>query len=337
MTANQPPSEQPNENPQQPAMPQQQVPISPIPPQSAYGYPPPYPINPQYGYPPSGYYTQINQYQQAQAPKAYALRPSNMGREYIPIAPKSGSLIQAWFSILHNLSMANIGGWASTARTSWTVISFAAIGFLSSLSTIALYFIVNNIILPLVPTSFNSTNATTGSTIQLNLQAIMSSEINSIVYLIPFIAIITPLFTSFGLAIFMPQHLGTIRERFVRALKPIALTSVPLYIVSILVFSLIASVTFFIYTRNPITSSSSAPDIANFVLISILVTIPISIFANVYQYMGLIQSGSIGSSLNRWATFGIFLLSSFILGILVDIIIIPIYMNSVFHAIQTIH
>jgi hypothetical protein len=59
-----------------------------------------------------------------------------------------------------------------------------------------------------------------------------------------------------------------------------------------------------------------------------LIAIPVT----VYQYMMQIQSGAVGAAMNRWAIFGINLLTGFVLGVALNIILQPIIFAAVFHS-----
>jgi hypothetical protein len=299
-----PPQEQPSPAPQMP-------PVGSVPP----GYPPP-------GYAPYGYMPPMQPYY---VPPGYV--PANTlpaSDYYVPselvlfgtqqrlvqqVPANKGNLWQAWVSIATNLSRANIAGWAQAATkgwVSWSIAIFCLIdGALGALVSIAAYISILYF-LPQIHDRLSSQadidvyNAVLSFTQSYGLLVVIG--------FVAFIMIYAPLgvfYNSFWWALFMPGELGKLAERYRRNLKPYALSLMGPLCASLLIVLLLMGF-------GALALVNPAISFAGLIIVDLL-----SLLLSVYSIAMVVQAGSVGTTMNRWAVFGV----NFLAGVVAQTVI----------------
>jgi hypothetical protein len=135
----------------------------------------------------------------------------------------------------------------------------------------------------------------------------------------------------FGQALFMSPSLGSVGQRFQRAMRPWALAQVGLQTLGVLAVAIFAvvfttmllpSLHTLIATAAPdgtptdAASQSAVGGILGTFGILFLFSIPAAIYGIAMQ----VQPGAVGAAMNRWAVFGINLLTSVVLGFVLGIV-----------------
>jgi hypothetical protein len=331
MAEQQPPAdEQPQGSPPQPApgvVPPGYPPSGMMPPPGySYPAPPPYGTMPPTGYPAysQGYYYppgSVPVYAPPPPPREYAVPPAQPGQPWQIVPPTRGTLFQAWVSVGTRLTRQNIAAWAQASQKGWAAWSIVTYLILTVLPFLAAA-IVGAFISPSIAQNIATASGQTISASDLQALQIGFAVAAAV------IAIVVPLFglgsqyaIVFFWALFMPQGLGTIRERMSRAIKPYALalpaTGLAAFIVATISFS---SVAYILSIVNYASFASNAPQIPPALGIVLPVFFLIATAAEVYTISLLVQSGSVGTTLNRWAVFGIDLLAGLIFGFAIDVL-----------------
>jgi hypothetical protein len=262
--------------------------------------PPPYP------YQTNGYASEYPPFPNPEylfPPREYALPPELPGYPYRVISPATGSLQEAWRSIASTLSRTIIASWSQITTRRWITTSLLAAAVIA--------FMFNTFGQTLVYVRHMSLGTA-------DTRVLLTSIYNVIKSPISFVGGI--LLVSYGLAIFMPPSLGEINQRFLRALKPLALSSVGLAISGGLVafFGQLTKV----FTDGYHFSGQNLPEIAfrgSLGCLTSLLIIPLVI----YSIALFIQAGSIGSTLERWKVALISIASFIVFGIAIGILSIP--------------
>jgi hypothetical protein len=345
MNPNQPPQPPPGGQPNQPppgaVPPQGAVPPGYPPPQGAVppGYPPPQgaipPGYPPYyqGYPPPIYmappmYITPPVYV---PPAAYHVPPSNgQPPEFVP--PAEGSVVRAWFSVATNLSRQNYVAWAQRVTRQWATQSVLMAAGLLAVTAI-IYSVMIQIIFQSITSAIQSNPnlATSATAIQDATNAMNGYSVFLVISVI--LTYLAQVFAiPFGQALFMSPSLGSVRQRFLRALQPWVLALVGLQAVGVLVSAILAVILIVVFlpglhtliaTVSPNGSPSNAVigDILSSYLSAFTIIFLVGTPAAVYTYGMQIQSGAVGSAMNRWAVFGINLLTSVVISFALSIIL----------------
>ncbi len=291
-----------------------QPPQNPYP--NMYGYNPMYPPPPQIQY-----------------PKGYWVKPDMANAPIEEIPPAHGNVIQAWLSIGVRITRKNIARWSNVEQPSWTLISLLVyfllpiIGFIfiEIVTFQPLYDFLGQIVFIINKNNINGTGPIlpTGNT----LHAFMIYEyISIIVYLL-----ITNIGVFFVLALYLAgvadARLGTFKERYGRAIRPLALAFAPVGILQFFLFVfggigflLINNAGAFTYIVN--LSGSANPDFSQvfaYIAIGMLAYLPIAILTDAYIIAHLVQGGNVGTGVNRWGVFGLSLAAGVTVGIVVEI------------------
>ncbi len=288
------------------------------------GYPPP-------GYAP-GYYMPPPPY----VPPAVYHIPAADGRPPQMVPPASGSLLQAWLSIAVHPSRQNIAAWAQIATAGWVRASIIVAVVLQLAYATVLALVIHSI----VESALSQATGLDAAT-QSSLQS-MANLIFGVVLIAPVTYLLKVFAIPFGQALFMSSGLGTTGQRFQRALKPWALAQVGmtsatflfgLLIVVLLEVQLVPSLQSLI-ASNGASGPSTAFVNSVFTLYGLifLVYIPFT----VYQYMMQIQSGAVGAAMNRWAIFGINLLTALVVGLVLNIVLQPIFFATFLRSVATL-
>ncbi len=339
MSSSEPP-QPPDSGPPQP--PQYPPPGYPPPGYPPPGYPPPgYPPQgyPPQGYPPQGYplpgyppqfpqgYPQQGGYQvvppQYVPPAVYHV-PATEGRQPEFVQAKQGSLIQAWFSLLLRPSRQNFAAWSQRATRGWAIGSIVTAGIIELLflgGAMAGMVVLLNFLMP-------SINASTPG---VTFNASFFTPFIVLTVVITPIAFIMQAFSiPFGQALFMSGGLGKLRQRYARAIVPWSLSLVGTVIACAVVGGIVATLVAVVVNRI-VTQNLSTADAASTIGIALLVFTPFYIFLAVYQVMLQVQSGAVGAAMNRWAIFGINLLTGLVMGVIFSIILQPIQLIVLSH------
>lgn len=291
-----------------------QVPPSNDPNNPQPDYPPPG-VTPPPGYPQPGYPAQGG-YQQ---PLGYAPQPNIQ-----PVEAANGSIAQAWAqSALPDRR--RIASWAQAGTQSWATTSIIAAAVIGVIGSVA-----GNLFPYLANTTLRVTSNGVTRTTTTTVGAIVGSAIGQVIAVVGFL-----LFFGLFLALFMPGTFGPFGTRFQRALKPVSLVAVSVAIVSVIlsVFSGIFYVNIApnlqkildavkLHPNNPdaTTLQNAAGPILGFGSLLALLGLLYLVYA-ISQY---VQSGSVGSALNRWAAFGAVLLAYLATGIVSFLIGLPL-------------
>ncbi len=299
-------------------------------PPPGYGYPPPgQQPPPGYGYPPPGQqpppgYGYPPPLRPAYVPPAQYHVPPTDGRppEFVP--PAVGTLFQAWRALGRRPSRQNYAAWAQAMQPGWirsSVITATAITLVFGIILFGgifggLIFLFNTVAAndPQIGANNPAINGVLGS---------FGLFFGLIALVIPLNFLASVFAIPFGQAVFMSSTLGTLRQRYDRALKPWALAQVPLQFVSAVGFTVfvgLIALLFVIGANQPSNSTIGALMLVGF-LLYFVVLIPLSIYSIAQQ----VQAGSVGTGLNRWAVFGINLLTGFVLGIALNIVTQPLF------------
>lgn len=249
--------------------------------------------------------------------------PPNGGTPPQFVPPAQGSVAQAWVALATRPSRQNFVAWAQIATRDW-VLQSIALGFAfyfvyALLLSFGLYSVTNTIITGLPSSgsvSFTQAIAAFGNTYVITL------IIGPLVYLAQAFAI------PFGQAIFMPATFGTLGQRYQRALRPWALAQ-PAYGILVLLVGLVGfGLGYLLLVPNlqnlSTASSSQLGTLEGNATIMFLVIFLLLGLGTAYSITMQVQSGAVGASMNRWAVFGINLLTGFVLGIAENIILQPI-------------
>jgi hypothetical protein len=233
-----------------------------------------------------------------------------------PVAPASGSLVQAWVSVATKPSRQNFAAWAQITTDGWVrgsiATAFALVVLLDAALTLGIYNLVQSI-----NTSINTANP---GVVPVGSATIAPTYLISLA-LVPIFSVGQMLVIPFGQAIFMSPAMGTLRQRYTRALRPWALAQVGMYFVTLVFIAVGVGVGFLIISPQVNAAPSAlVGSILGTVGIFFLIGIP----AEVYLVAMQVQSGSVGTGMSRWAVFGINLLTGLVLGLAYNIILQPI-------------
>ena len=289
------------------------------------GYPPPGQMPPPgYGYPPPGYAPRP-----AYVPPAPYHIPPTDGRppEFVPAA--QGTLFEAWRSLATKPSRRNYVAWAQAMQPGWVRDSVIAATILSAIYGVVMFvgfFIFANALGSTLTATATDSSTASGVAITQN---ILHGE-SFFFLLIPVFYVVQIFAIPFGHAVFMSSSLGTVRQRYERALKPWALAQVPLQL-SQAIFGVILGL-FFLLLGTQLSNSTGAA----IALIVLFVVIVAGIGLGVYSYIQQLQSGSVGSGLIRWAVFGINLLTGFVVGIAVELVLAPLFFIFIFSQVSSL-
>ncbi len=284
-----------------------------------YGYPPPGQQPPLgYGYAPPGYVAPRPAY----APPAQYHVPPTDGRppEFVP--PAEGTLFQAWRALALKPSRQNYVAWAGAVQPGWVRSSILA-GSIITLAFGGMLFLV--IFFGADSISTNLFHTSTSPSPEESI-----TFLRNIIRLESFFFLLIPVFyvanvfaIPFGQAVFMPSALGTLRQRYDRAMKPWALAQVPLQLAEFVIGMIGIGIFFLVFIISQATGSTNADALFSSFSISSLLFFVLSMAANVYVYAQQLQSGSVGSGFNRWAVFGINLLTGFVTAIAAELVLAP--------------
>jgi subtilase family serine protease len=320
----QPPSPGSTGQPDQPIPPQPGYMPYPVYPPLGYpspgspppGYaPPPGAPPPGYGYPPAyGYYypPAVPQLIPIYVPPAQYHIPATGGNPPAFVAPAQGSLFRAWRSLAMNLSRQNYAAWAQAARPGWVRTSIIVallfpILYAATAITLAL------------TSSFTSNIFTFSGTFSFGATRSLQGFVIVAYAATPVLDALTFFAIPFGQAVFMSSALGTVGQRYRRALKPWALSLVPVQL-SLLILDLLSGLVSWGIQHD----TSLKQNALGYSLIVFTVAAVFSVTGVIYTFAQQIQSGAIGAAMNRWAVFGVNLLTSFVIGIALDIILVPV-------------
>lgn len=281
------------------------------------GYPQPgYPPGYAPGYPPPMYVPPPR----IPPPREYAVPPAAPGMPYQIVPPASGSLVQAWFSVGTKLSRQNIAGWAQACKPGWVTWSIAVALMLYTLPFVGLA-IATPFWTQSLPSLSDSTvsgsdlnNLRTG----LNIGAVVLAVLIPVFYLGMIYSI------NFFWALFMPKELGTLGQRMRRAIRPYALTLPAVALISTILLILVMLVEAQVFSSMHLfdpTYLSSHPNatVSPYAGWSALLDL-VSLAISAYAISLLVQAGSVGTTLSRWAVFGIYYLAAIALELVVVIL-----------------
>ena len=285
--------------------------------------PPPsgYPVYPQGAFYQPGYQQQV--YAPPPVPREYAVPPPVPGYPWQVVPPAQGTLFQAWLSIGRNLSRQNIASWAQARKPGWTRTS---IGVYLAFSMVPLI-VLAGILFVVLPSFVQNVAATSNPPFSLSSADVQQIQTVAIVVamlmviLVPVLALASMFGYIWFLALFMPSELGTVRERMRRAITPYALTLPVAGAVSFLLN--IATFIFLAFALSNFNASNPS-SISTFAAFSPILNV-LSIGVSVYAICLFLQSGSVGTTLSRWAVFGINLLWGFAVGVVFIILGIIIF------------
>jgi hypothetical protein len=274
------------------------------------GYPPPGTVQPGYPYVPA----------MLPPPREYAVRPDVPGQPWAIMPPRQGNLLQAWLSIATNFSRHNITAWAQGSKKGWVVWSIVTSGIFVMAGVVTAALVASHIVdvlhIPVSPT-------------QVPVANIVRPLLIVVVASIPVIYIANILVVAWFWSLFMPPELGTTRQRLQRALLPYALALPAYAFVEFVILGLSALLAAVFVNANPdYFRTFQLPDLF-FVVLWIL-----ALLSGIYSYALIIQSGAVGSALNRWAVFGVYYLASLAVGFAADIIFVPASLIIVFSQIH---
>lgn len=237
MDPNQPPQPTPEGGqPNQPP-PGYTPPAYPPPP----GYPPPqgalpgYPPNYGQGYPPPMYMAPPVYV----PPAAYHVPPSN-GRppEFVPAA--EGSVVQAWISVATKPSRQNYVAWAQRVTPQWVTQSILAAAGLLVVTAIIVAVLVHTIFQSIISAIQANPNYITSSTAIQNATNALTGYSIFLVFAV-IVSYVAQVFAiPFGQAVFMSPSLGSLGQRFQRALRPWVLAQVGLQALGVILVAIVA-------------------------------------------------------------------------------------------------
>jgi hypothetical protein len=305
-----------------------------MPPPPGYATPPGYAPPPGYGAqqpPPPGYmpppaYMPPPVYV---PPVAYHV-PAGSGNPPQFVPPAQGSVAQAWVALATHPSRQNFVAWAQIATRDWIAQSIA-LGFAfyfvyTLLTSFGLYSLTHTIITGLPANgSANAAQvlAAFGNTYVITL----------ILGLLSYLAQVFAF--PFGQALFMPATFGPLGQRYQRALRPWALAQPAIAGIELLLGLILFGLGYLLIVPNlhnlSNAGNSQINTLASNGLVFVLVIGLFSVGSTAYLIMLEVQSGAVGAAMNRWAIFGINLLTSLVIGIAANIILQPIFLL-IFHS-----
>jgi hypothetical protein len=285
------------------------------PPGAQYYYPYPYPY-PYYPYPLPVYVP----------PVEYHVPPSAITPPQM-VPPKQGSLVQAWLSLAVNPSRQNFAGWAQSATSGWIAISIilaVVVGMIpSTLSFLTTLFA-------------NQTISYSSGTVPPSLgQSLIQLQIETVLFAL-LLVVVTILAVPLGQAIAMPAELGSFRKRYIRAMRPWALSLVGTYLVITLLQILSSHLLFLLDWELMLFGvdfwqSLSWLPWADFYLNTIFLLATVG-----YQTLMGIQAGSVGAAMGRWKVFATYLITSLVTSVTLYLVFIPIFVVQTISILQSI-
>ncbi len=255
------------------------------------------------------------------SPSDYSSLPENG-----PAEPARGSILQAWLMIGIHPARRRIASWAQGLSNNWLTPTLMAIGVLAAISALVgggVYFATNSEVARGGGQAFGATTLVPYSIGRL-IAAIFESVITSL---------LAPLGAAAGLAIFLNRSYGDFSQRFMRILKPVALAVVSVTAVGILFNGLTTGISTKILPqvaqlsqysgKSDQASVNAVLQILQNILPMILLSVGLGGIFLAYATVQYVQAGAIGTNLNRWAVFGILLLTLIVWGIVSALINIP--------------
>ncbi len=274
-----------------------------------------YPQDTPYSYSPQAIVTP------SASPSDYSISP-----EHGPAEPAHGSLMQAWLMIGIHPARRRIASWAQGLWSNWLAPTLVAIGVLAAISALVgggVYFVTNSEVARGGGQAFGATTLVPYSIGRL-ITAILESVISSL---------LSPLCAAAGLAVFLNRRYGAFAQRFLRILKPVALAVVPVTAVGILFDGLTTWISTKILPqlaqlaqysgKSDQASVNAVLQILQNILPMVLLSVGLWGIFLAYATVQYVQSGAVGTNLNRWAVFGILLLTLVVWAIVSAVVNIP--------------
>ncbi len=233
------------------------------------------------------------------------------------VPPANGSMCDAWLTCAFRPTRANFAAWAQITTRRWIWSAFVVASLLSAIGSFIVAIIFVNYWNTLA-LSITAQEVQQGITTTTTLPTVSPVVAGLLFAVFAPLNVASTLFAyPFGHAVFMPASMGSLRQRFVRALRPWSLIVVGQALLSTVTISAIA-ITFGAivtpYLANLTQGNGGSGFLAPFLLtegLLLLISIPLSVYSISLQ----VQSGSVGTTFPRIGVFGINLLTGFVLGI----------------------